>query len=55
MTIWCKKKNLLDYIYHVYLSILIFDFFKAQFIIYDTFSFLNFGELWGLIKPISDI
>ena len=29
-------------------------FFNAQCIIYDTFSFLNFGELWCLIKPISD-
>ena len=37
----------------VNISILIFDFFNAQSIIYDTFVF-NFGELWWLIKTISD-
>ena len=58
--IWCKKKNLLDYVYHVYLKRWsqylnsYFSFFNAQCIIYDTFSFLNFCELWWLIKPISD-
>ena len=61
MTIWCIKKNSLAYIYirfiykgEVNISILIFDFFNTQCIIYDTFSFLNIGELWWLIKPISD-
>ena len=29
-------------------------FFNAQCIVYDTCSFLNFGELLWLIKPISD-
>ena len=35
-------------------QLLFLNFFNAQCFIYDTFSFLNFGEFWWLIKTISD-
>ena len=44
MFIWKGEANI---------SILIFDFLMPN-VLYDTFSFLNFGELKWLKKPISD-
>ena len=51
------KGNLLAYIYQEYLKgevVLPYVSYMIHCIIYDTFSFLNFCDLWWLIKPGSD-